>query len=173
MQNKHCQLLMTVGLKGQKTLYHMIPASVCFPKYFRDPQFFSCVWWYKTVMCSVQCTPQIYHFSQRLKHFSWGWRINMLDLQTQLCCLSHCLRIHWSWRMMMKKKKETTLVSSSVSSSDASRAPFCVFYFSSSGFSLSFSSPSAPLRQQRSTSCCVSFSSSTCRHSTSSICGVK
>lgn len=76
-----------------------------------------------------------------------------------LSCLSHCLRIHWSWK---KKRRKTRFVSSSsVSSCDSSRVPFCSFCSSSCGFSVSFSSSSsALLRQMKSGTGCVSFSSS-------------
>lgn len=74
-------------------------------------------------------------------------------------CLSHCLKIHWSW----KKKMRICVSSFFLSSCDSSPVPFCSFCFSSCGFSVSFSSSSS-LRQTRSRTCCVSFSSSRSSH---------
>lgn len=70
--------------------------------------------------------------------------------------VSHCQRIHWSW-----KKMRIQVFSSFVFSC----VPFCSFCFSFCGFSVSFSSSSSPLHQMRSRTCCVSFSSLWSHHS--------
>lgn len=70
--------------------------------------------------------------------------------------VSHCQRIHWSWKMM-RIQVFSSFVSSCV--------PFCSFCFSFCGFSVSFSSSSSPLHQMRSRTCCVSFSSLWSHHS--------
>lgn len=110
---------------------------------------------------------QFYCILQDLGHFNRGTcHVTgcFIHMQKHKYCfwarqhLSHYLRIHWS-----SKRRKTIPVSSSTSFCDVSRVPFCSFYFSSWGFSPSFSF-CASLHQMTSGICCSSSSLWSPRH---------